>query len=186
MQVPRRSIFRERAIQHYVRGREKDVLPRVVSPLVFRFLWILLALCLVGGFLAWAIRIPVFTPAVGAIMTSSQTEQSFALLFATPDQLHALHAGEPVQLQIGTASSTRLTITTVAPTVLSPEEVRQHYHLDGPLALLVSGPSVVLEVALNASLPTSQAAGSLVRAQIQVGQASLLSFLPLVGQWFRA
>ena len=35
-----RSIFRSSAMQHYMRGRERDVLPHLVSPLVFVFFWL--------------------------------------------------------------------------------------------------------------------------------------------------
>jgi hypothetical protein len=42
-----RSIFRERAMQHYLHKHEQDVLPRSVSPALFLFLWIALVLLLV-------------------------------------------------------------------------------------------------------------------------------------------
>ncbi|GLV60014.1 hypothetical protein KDH_68370 [Dictyobacter sp. S3.2.2.5] len=49
MMHQRRPIFRQQAIQHYVQKREKDVLPRFVSPLLLLWLWILLfQLTLVG------------------------------------------------------------------------------------------------------------------------------------------
>jgi len=41
-----RSIFRARAVQHYLRRHERDVLPRLVSPPFFWFLWIVLVLLL--------------------------------------------------------------------------------------------------------------------------------------------
>ena len=39
-----RSIFRARAMQHYLHRQERDILPRLVSPPLFLFLWIVLVL----------------------------------------------------------------------------------------------------------------------------------------------
>ncbi|HEY7420164.1 MAG TPA: hypothetical protein VH593_33615, partial [Ktedonobacteraceae bacterium] len=152
MATMKRSIFRERAIQHYRRGHDKDILPRFLAPPVFLGLWIVLSLCLVIGWLAWTIHVPVFSPALGTVVGSGQAEDARAILFAPPDQLHAIHPGEPVQLQFGSTGPLLFTITTVAPTLLSPEEARQRYHLEGALSLLVTAPSVVMEVALNTSI----------------------------------
>jgi len=46
-----RAIFRSEAIEHYLQEQEKVVLPRLVSPHVFVYLWILAVLLLVAGFL---------------------------------------------------------------------------------------------------------------------------------------
>lgn len=186
MTMRKRSIFREQAIQRYRQGRDKDVLPRFVAPPVFLGLWLVLSLCLVMGWLAWSIRIPVFSPALGTVVENGQAEQAMAILFVAPDQLHAIHPGEPVQVQIGSTAPLLLSITVVAPTLLSPEEARQRYHLDETLSLLVTTPSVVLEVALNGSLSAASYAGSIVHAQVEVGEIRMLSFLPIVGQMIGA
>lgn len=78
------------------------------------------------------------------------------------------------------------TITAVAPVPLSPEQARQHYHLDGASALLVTQPSVVIVVALDTQTPASRYAGSIVHAQVQIRRQSLLSFVPLVGSMIGA
>jgi hypothetical protein len=48
---PERSIFRSEARQHYIQNQEKVVLPRLVSPQVFVYLWILALLLMVAGFI---------------------------------------------------------------------------------------------------------------------------------------
>lgn len=178
MSMMKRSIFRERAIQHYRRGREKDVLPRFVSPPVFLGLWLVVSLCLIAGWLAWNIRVPVSIPAIGMVV-SGETQ---AVIFVSADHQQSLHQGEPVQVQIGSAGPFLRTITTVVPGLLSPEEARQRYHLDGALSFLVTEPSVVLVIALDASTLASNSAGSIVHGEVQVGEVSILSFLPIVGQ----
>ncbi|MBV9690195.1 MAG: hypothetical protein JO202_10860 [Ktedonobacteraceae bacterium] len=43
-----RPIFRDRAIKHYLQGRQKDVLPHLIAPPIFLLLWMLLILLLVA------------------------------------------------------------------------------------------------------------------------------------------
>ncbi len=56
----KRTIFRSKALQHYAASRQKDVLPRLVSPPVFVFFWILLGLLLVAGITAWLAQVPTY------------------------------------------------------------------------------------------------------------------------------
>jgi hypothetical protein len=183
MSLTKRSIFREKAIQYYAQSREKDVLPRFVSPPVFWFLWIVLSLCLVMGWLAWNIRTPIYVSAIGIIAESSPSEGTQAVLFVPTNQQRVVHAGEPVQLQIGSSGPLLLrTVTAVPAALLSPEQVRQHYHLDGAASLLVTQPSVIMVVTLDVHVPASSYAGSIVRAQVQIGEQSVLSLLPIIGQ----
>ncbi|GCE45970.1 hypothetical protein EI42_01317 [Thermosporothrix hazakensis] len=51
MEKSKRIIFREVALQRYLQRQEKQVLPRLMIPLVFKFLWVALALLLLGLFL---------------------------------------------------------------------------------------------------------------------------------------
>jgi hypothetical protein len=44
-----RSIFRAEAHKHYIQNQEKVVLPRLVSPQVFVYLWILALLVMAAG-----------------------------------------------------------------------------------------------------------------------------------------
>ncbi|HEU5199037.1 MAG TPA: hypothetical protein VFU32_05340 [Ktedonobacterales bacterium] len=180
MSMPRRSIFREQALRHYRRSRDKDVLPRFVAPPVFLGFWIVLSLCLVAGGLAWNIRVPVYVAGSGVVAFSGEAQ---AVLFVSAEQQPRIHPGEPVQVNIGSTGPRLLrAITTVVPTLLSPEQARQRYHLDGPLSLLVAEPSVVITVALDTTLSVSAYAGSIVSAQVQVGNVSILSYLPVIGR----
>ena len=117
------------------------------------------------------------------IVTNGSSQAAQAVLFVAADQQRTIHAGEPVQLQIGSTGPLLLrTVTTVTPELLSPAEARQRFHLDGTLSLLVTQPSVVVVVTLDASIPAFRYVGSIVSAQIQVATQSALSFLPIIGQ----
>jgi len=53
MKDANRWIFRADAVRRYTQSREESVLPRFVSPRTFTYLWILLGLLGVSGFVAW-------------------------------------------------------------------------------------------------------------------------------------
>jgi len=180
--MPGRAIFRERAVQHHLYKQEKHILPGFVSPPVFLFLWITIGLSIVLFSLAWNTRIPVSISGTGIIVRSTQSNQMIALLLLPSEQLHAIHRGQPVQLQIGADDQlAHSSITSVAPEPLSPDEIRHRYHLDGTLAPLVTQPAVAVEVTLDTTPVTSLYLGSSVRAEVQVGSQRVLSVLPLVG-----
>lgn len=182
MSVTKPSLFREQALDHYMRSRNREVLPRLISPPVFWCLWLVLCLFLILGWIFWNIRVPGYISGLGTLAVTNQGGAQ-AVLFVPADQSRNLHVGEPVQLHIGSTGPALLRrVTAVAPTPLAPTQARQRYKLDGTLALLVTQPSVLLLVALDASFPASSYAGSIVHAQIQTGEHSILSFFPGAGE----
>jgi hypothetical protein len=66
----------------------------------------------------------------------------------------------------------------VLPGVLSPAQAREQYHLTGDAALLITHPSVVVQVRVGPTLPADAIPGSSLSAQVQVGQQSILALLP--------
>jgi hypothetical protein len=61
MRATQRSIFRSEALQHYIQNQEKVVLPRLISPRIFVYLWILaLTLMVAGAIIAfWPLIAPL-------------------------------------------------------------------------------------------------------------------------------
>ena len=55
-----RSIFRSAAIQPYTQRHELGILPRFIMPLAVRFLWILLALLVLGTVGVWSVPLPLY------------------------------------------------------------------------------------------------------------------------------
>ncbi len=185
MSNARRPIFRDAAIKQYIQGRDKDVLPRYVSPPIFLFLWIVVGFCITTGLIAWSTRIPVYVSGLGTVVKEHRSGQMVAIIFLSPDQRLRVRPGEPAQLQIGTLGPLlKQTVTFVKPNILSPGEARQDYNLDGAISLVVPQPSFVVVVALDARLVSPLYRGSLLRAEIQVGSQRVLSLLPVVGSLF--
>jgi hypothetical protein len=176
------SIYRESALKQYIQGRDKDVLPRLISPPALLLLWLLLSLLLVSGLLSWSLRVPVYTVGRGVIVAGNTQGQTSVVLFFPASQLSVLHPGQSVQL---TANATGLNeqqrVVSVEQDLLSPAAASQRYDLSGELSLLVQQPSAAVIVNLNPPLPLSLYEGTIVQAQIQVGSQSLLDLLPLIG-----
>lgn len=178
MPVDQRSLFRAHALHHYRLRRQQDVLPRLSAPPSLALLWIVLVLCLLGGLLAWNVRLPLSVPAAGVLISPQPTGQLQALLFVPGSQRETLRPGQAVQLDLGmTGPHLHLAITSLSPRVLSPLQIRAQYHLDSTLGLAVRQPALVVVVLLSAGGTLAQYAGSLVSAQIQTGSRSVLSLL---------
>lgn len=187
MQNNSSGLFRDIALKHYLRGPNKDILPRFVSPRAFLYLWIFFGLCAIAGLLAWNTQIPIYETGEGTLVINTYQghleRQVLAVIFLAPDQLRRVKVGQVVQVKIGmTGPHEQSTITAVEPTLLSPTEARKRYSLDGTMSLMVKQPATVATVALDPSIMPQTYAGSIVQAQVQVGSQRVLSLLPIIGR----
>jgi hypothetical protein len=184
MTGPSRPIFRTRALNHYIRKRDKDILPEFVSPPVFLFLWILFGLLLIAGLLAWWTEVPIYVAGSGIILEQGLqskfvNNEGIVLIFLPAESAGKLRVGLPVQLYIGsTGPSFTSRIEQVEPGVISPSEVRKRYGLDSSVSQIFTEPSVVAVVKLIPTISAHMYAGSIVNAQVQVGSRRVLSLLP--------
>jgi hypothetical protein len=186
----KRTIFRDKALQQYEQSRNKTVLPRYVSPPVFVFLWVLLALLAIAGVAAWLGQVPTYVAASGVVLepgstTQQGSDEAVAVVFVPATPSLKLRPGLPIQLQIGsTGPQLTTTIATVAPGVVSPSEARAQYALGGVAAAVITQPSVAVTARLGPGISAQMYAGSIVSAQVQVGTQSVLSLLPGLGSLF--
>lgn len=178
-----RTIYREKALQHYVQSWEKVTLPRFVAPPVFTFLWLLLLLLLAATLLAWLGQVPAYATGSGFVFTqgataSTNSSSATAVIFLPATSNFNVKVGSPIQVQIGpTGPQVNTTVTSVETTALSPSAIRQRYSLTGSLASIVTQPSIVLTANLGSAFSTNMYAGSLVSAQVQIGTQRVLSLL---------
>jgi len=182
--MSRQPLFRTQALQIYARGREKTVLPRFVAPPVLLCLWLLLGLLLLTTALAWHIQVPRYTRAEGALLPSPSghqhaTNEVQAILFVPATPTSDLRVGASFTGQIVlTGESFVGTIVSVQPEVVTPEQARRQYALTGDLALVITGPSIVVQVRIDPTFPAAAHEGLSVSAQVPVGEQSILSWLP--------
>ena len=184
-----RSIFRDEAIKSYIERREKDVLPYLVAPPIFLFLWILLGLLLVAGLLAWSAHVPTYLEGAGIVLeqqpaSASGQGEAVALIFLAATSASQVRAGLPVQVQIGsTGPALASEIDQVEPGILSPSAVRTRYALASSVSQMLTDPVVVVSIRLGPDIPVQLYAGSMVSAQLQVGSRRVLSLLPGLDRW---
>ena len=189
MAISKRSIFRGKALQHYTASRQKEVLPRLVSPPVFVFFWVLLGLLLVSGFTAWLARVPTYVVASGVVFDQGTvlgqppSDNAVTVVFVPASRASRVQVGQPLLLQIGsTGTQLHYRVDHVEPGIISPDDARKRYGLDSATARIIIEPSVVLIVSLGPAFPAHQYAGSTVSAQLQIGSQRVLSLLPGLGQ----
>jgi len=190
MAVSKRNIFRGKALQHYAASRQKEVLPRLISPPVFVFLWLLLALLLFASLAAWLTRVPTYVVTTGVVLDQGiiqgqqANDQATAIVFVPVSHALQVYIGQPILLQIGaTGTQLHYKVERVVPGILSPNEARRRYGLDNATSPTITGPSIVLTISLGPAFPAQQYAGSPVSAQLQIGSQRVLSLLPGLGQW---
>ena len=174
-----KSIFRERAIEKYMRRREIHVILRLVSPPMFLFLWALLLLAVCGGAVVWSIQVPILVQGKGIVVqqvvqaqkantkqgTQANARQSTSeivvLLLLPPDQQANLKVGQSVS-------------------IMSPTDIRTQFNLSAPLSQVISGPSIVASAPVQPASLGHTYLGSQCDAQVKVGSQSALSFVPVL------
>jgi hypothetical protein len=185
--VPERTIFRQSAIEAYKRGMEKDVVPRLISWPIIVCLWLLLAVLISAGFLAWYVQVPTYAEGSGIILARGDLPEyggMVAVVFLPANQAAHVRVGLPVHVQIGSADAyMQGTIAQVEPGISSPEAARKRYRLDAAGALLITQPSIVLIIRLATTLSATAYAGSLCTAKVETGSQRLLELLPGLGKF---
>lgn len=203
------SLFRKQALEYYTRSRAKAILPRLAQPPVFLLLWILLCLVGIALLVTWFGQVPVYVSGSGVVIQQppdkvistgtrhdegslprsggQRKTKAMALVFVplVPAHPFSLHAGTRVQLQIGTQEQLYTTVVTVVePGIFSPAEIQQRYAPGNEVSALITGPSLVILIALDPSFASQFYTGSLVHAQIQIGSMSVFSSLFGLAQSF--
>jgi len=173
----------------YKRSREKDVVPRLISWPIIVCLWLLLAVLIAAGFLAWYVQVPTYVEVSGIILARGDMLQPeyggmVAIVFLSPDQAVHVRVGLPVHVQLGSSGAyVPGTIAQAESSITSPEAARQRYRLDGLGAVLITQPSIVLIIRLSTTLPASAYTGSLCTAKVETGSQRLLALLPGLGNF---
>ncbi len=184
-----RSIFRAEAIKSYRERQEKAVLPHLVAPSIFLFLWILLGLLLTAGLFAWSAQVPTYQEGGGIILeqqpaSASGQHEAVALIFLPAASVPKLRTGLPIQVRIGsTGPALTSKIDQVEPGILSPSAARTRYALPSNVSETLIEPVVVVSARLGPDVPYQMYAGSVVSAQVQVGSRRVLSLLPGLDRW---
>jgi hypothetical protein len=174
-----RAIFRADALQRYLNGREKVVLPRYTTHSVSALLWALVGLLVFAAVTLGLARVPRYTRSAGVVDTAA----SRVVLFVPAGDLPRLAPGQPVRLWLSSSDAPLdLRISSVEPAPIAPTDARNRFQLDGAAAAVVTGPSAVVTVDMNLGAAARAYAGSIVTALVDTGAQRLLSSVSLFGR----
>lgn len=181
MIAPRKPIFRDKALKHYMQNRKKDVLPNFSSVPAAIFGWLLLGLLIATGLVAGYGQVPVSVTGSGIVLGTGNPAQAgssgaVALAFFPPSAAARLHAGQSALLQVST-TGTQLTsaIAEVEPGMSSPAAALEHYGQKISSSAQGAQQMVVVLFKLSPRFPVSDYAGSPLAVQVNAGTQSLFS-----------
>jgi hypothetical protein len=187
-----RSIFRADALRRYTQRQEQPVLPQFGSPYTLAYLWVLLALVLGSGSLAWFVRLPAYNSGSAVVIDRNRQDQGdgevVAVAFFPPENLPLLQVGQMMFLGLD-ATGQRLgrTVIAVEPEILSPAAARQRFGFSAGTALPLTQPAAVAIARLEPlppGLPARSYLGSVYPVAVEAGSRRVVSLMPIIGQWF--
>jgi hypothetical protein len=188
-QKPNRTLFREHALQHYTNRSAYDSIPRIISPPVFLFAWMLLILVMLSGWFAWMERVPVFVSSSGVAQLSGQKSNAHdrdvdIVIFVPTTISMQVHTGMRAKAQLN-ASSPYFdgNITNINSLVLSPLALQKQYQLTCRVGQEVLVPSVIAHMVMVVPANMLVENGARVQVQIQTGSQRVVDLLPLFQQF---
>ena len=194
--VADRSIFRTDAVHRYAGGRQTTVLPQLISPRTFAYLWVLLGLLGLSSGIAWFTKIPIYATGSAVVVrwrkpltpTHSPLVTSIVVAaFLSPQSLSHLYTSKQVFLQLEGLSQSEgsRSVLQVLPNILSPDAIQHLFTLNSAVALQINQPAAVVILPLEplpSGLPDSAYLGNVGQIKTEIGTRRLISFLPWIGQ----
>ena len=181
-----RSIFRIEAVRRNSRGGREAILPQFNSPRIIWLLWTLIGLALAGGLLLWLMRIPIYTTAIAIPLPNGSHEPLMAVLVPARDA-NKVRVGQRVFWSFTkTGQRVNSTVIEVKQEARSPDSLQGELNLRGQAAISITEPVVIALVNLGPvpdNLPASAYAGSVYRAEVEVGTRRVISLLPVFGRF---
>lgn len=180
------TIFRVRAWQYYQQNQGQMVLPRFVSPRIFRYLWLLLVIATSGVFATWGAQVPVLVSGVAIITVAEPTgsDEMTVTIFLPPETLPSLRVGNPLFLMLSTHERIQRPIVAVEDVVHSPAWVQEQI---GQAGMAITQPVAVAFARLESlpnDLPSTVYNGSTLPVSVQTGSRRVISYLPGIGRFF--
>ena len=187
-----RVVFRPEALQYYMQNREEVVFFRFLSPRKIVYFWILLAVIVASGLVAWFIEMPVYLSGSAVVVDSNgvagieeYTQEGIVLIaFLPPEQ--RLQVGQTLWLNVDVdGEEMRLSeeIVALLPEIYSPDDTRKRFQLENNHALIINQPTMVAIARFNISSLDSHAStynGSVYSVNIEIDSRRVVSLLPLL------
>ena len=179
---PRHAFFRVKAMQEYLQRQETDIIPHFISPYTKFLSYLLFSLLLLTGlFIRWG-EVPFSITGSGVVLTKvpahTLRNNEMAIVFFLPAKYASqLHPGENIEWHVEpTGQQFTNPIRYVETKMISPNEARKQYMLNGNAAQVITQSSVVAILFPVTKSTYLLKAGDLVSTQVHIGSQSILSF----------
>ena len=186
-----RLIFRDVAMRHYALGRARSVLPQFAPVPITTLLWIVAAMLISLGVLAWLIHIPVYASGLGVVNESlppgaaeAGEVRRMAVLLSDKER-SKVRVGQKVFWSFDDRGGrVRCNLNAIETQVSSPAEIYERFKLTEAAAAAITHPVVVAFVNLPPdNLPASVYAGNVYRIDVEVGRTRAISMLPFMSRF---
>jgi hypothetical protein len=156
-------------------------------------LWLTMALLLSAGSAFLMIRVPVQAHGVAVVLDSgaapSVPAQATMAVFLPESNLSNLRVGQKVSWRFGDAKErVSRTLIAVEPEINSPAALQERFGFKGNAAAVINSPMAVAFARLEPAGgdgSSAKYAGSVYRVEVEVGHRRVISFLPVIGSFFR-
>lgn len=194
MTVPRRSIFRKEAMDHYIREKEESVLPKIASPRFILFLWVLFILFASGVCIVWSIPVPVYSSGYALVTDKkppffrNKMGKTLLVIIFPPEIVTRLKKEQIILVEIENNQNPLIfTIAHVEPVIFSPGEATDLFPKNASSTQIIQSPVAVAYAkwrSPNLSIEEEKYVGSVFPVKTQTGSRNPFSYLPVVGEWF--
>jgi hypothetical protein len=178
-------IFRRSALEAYQTTGTKVHILNLQPSRTTNYLWMISLLASLIGGIIWTIHIPTYasSPAIYINVPNSKPQIGF---FLTAEEIEKLKIGDnfAVQTESGRFIDARVVHIEVKDTKLS--EIQQEYKLDWDnLVQIISKDTSAVFIVVSLDLSPEIVSLGTTTVQLQTGSKSLLTFMPVIGQYFR-
>jgi hypothetical protein len=188
------NIFRSQALQRYMNRHEKTVFPKLIAPSTFIYLWLIVGLLSIGGLCALFADIPIYASALAVVVEGNGNNEQGSkevrvVLILSPEYLTQLDVNQRVFFRMNKVDAlVSRRISDIEPRILSASALHSRFALNGTAATKVNESAVVAFIPfgpLPVGMDASSYLGTSYEAQVEIGRRRLISFLPLVGRFFK-
>ena len=187
MQQNHSSIFRKTALEQYSKGSEAAILPRLIRPRIFIYVW-LLSLVTMGGLgVSWLWTIPTYTSGIAVVTESTATNSLQLAIFVPPSAPSSLTSDTPAFIQSAEGQQVPVAMAANAPELLSPAAIHEQYAQNREIIQWITQPSLVLSATWDIPSADNDATlftGALFPAKVQTGTVRLVEMFPIIGRFF--
>lgn len=186
------DIFREDATKHYLKRQQEAILPHLIQPSIFFYLWLLLGLAVIAIVFISFVKVPKYVTGTAVItgLNDAVLEGEPAFILLLPAQAGAdLQPGQKVLIHFNRIERPLIrTIQSIDSTTGSSMAIEALLDFDtDELMNSLEGPQVIATTSLRPvtdGLPSTANEGLSYQANVEIGTQQLVHLLPFIDRFF--